>query len=244
MAKLLEVQDLKKEFNLHILSDKYINALTGVSFDLEEGEIIGLTGKSGSGKSTLMKCIYRTYLGTFGSAMYTSAEFGKVDLITADEHVILKLRRTEITYCSQFLSVIPRIPAREIVASALNKKLVSFSDSAIKQAEEVLDRLNLPTALWDAFPSTFSGGEQQRINIARAIVSHPRFLLVDEPTASLDQKTKDAVVDMILELKNEGTSVLCITHDTYTLGRLSDRVYSVENKSFVDNKQTVTQEGV
>ena len=90
-------------------------------------------------------------------------------------------------------------------------------------AKEMLEKLGLPTSLWDAFPVTFSGGEQQRINVARAIIARPRFLLIDEPTASLDQKTKDVVVDLILDLKQNGTSVLCISHDEYTLEKLVDR---------------------
>jgi alpha-D-ribose 1-methylphosphonate 5-triphosphate synthase subunit PhnL len=126
----------------------------------------------------------------------------------------------------------PRIPALEVVAARLIAKGWDTA-RAIELAEGYLTRLNLPEDLWDAYPSTFSGGEQQRINIAQAIISHPRLLLVDEPTASLDQVTKDAVIEMIIELKAQGTSVICITHDIYTLDGLSDRVFKMEVGDFI-----------
>jgi alpha-D-ribose 1-methylphosphonate 5-triphosphate synthase subunit PhnL len=223
---------------MHILSDKRIDALSGISLELGEGEAIGLTGPSGSGKSTLMKCIYRTYVPTSGSIRYSSMEYGPVDLATCSEQLILTLRRTEITYCSQFLSVIPRIPALEVVASRLAEKGVPMEE-ACDETRSILGRLNLPEELWDAYPSTFSGGEQQRINIARAIVARPRLLLVDEPTASLDPKTKDAVIDMVLELKDRGAAVVCITHDAYTLDGISDRVYRMESRDFVSSDAAV-----
>ncbi len=218
---ILEVNDLSKEFNLHILNNKRIEALKRINFTMEEGEIIGLTGKSGSGKSSLMKCIYRTYLASSGKIMYNS-KAGQIDLVTADDHLVIELRRNEITYCSQFLSVIPRVSAVDVVCENLFR-VEKDKELARKQAKTMLEQLGLPIELWDAFPSTFSGGEQQRINVARAIIASPRFLLIDEPTASLDAKTKDVVIDLILSLKKNGTSVLCISHDEYTLERLVDR---------------------
>ncbi|WCT14612.1 phosphonate C-P lyase system protein PhnL [Mucilaginibacter jinjuensis] len=218
---ILEVTNLSKDFNLHILNNKRIEALKNINFTMQEGEIIGLTGKSGSGKSSLMKCIYRTYLASSGEIIYLSRE-GAIDLVKADDHRIIDLRKNEITYCSQFLSVIPRVSAVDVVCENLFR-VEKDKDHARSQAKIMLEQLGLPYELWDAFPVTFSGGEQQRINVARAIIAKPRFLLIDEPTASLDAKTKDVVVDMILQLKAEGTSVLVISHDEYTLERLCDR---------------------
>lgn len=222
MKSFLEVKNLSKNFLMHILGEKLIPALDDINFSMEQGEIVGLTGKSGSGKSSLMKCIYRTYLASHGEIMYESSTYGRIDLRTATEHQILKIRKEEMTYCSQFLQVIPRVPAVEIVAESLLLKGVEESE-AYSKARDFLDRLGLPRELWDAYPSTFSGGEQQRINVARSIISHPRFLLIDEPTASLDQKTKDVVIEAIQEMKAGGTSVILITHDAYTLEKLSDR---------------------
>lgn len=220
---ILEINDLSKSFRLHILNDKKIEALKSIHFTLEEGEIVGLTGKSGSGKSSLMKCIYRTYLASSGEIVYHSGS-GPVDLVRAGDHTVLELRKKEITYCSQFLSVIPRVAAVDVVCERLPR-----ADTNRELAREMLERLGLPVELWDAFPVTFSGGEQQRINVARAIISRPRLLLIDEPTASLDVRTKDVVIDLILELKRQGTSVLCISHDEYTLDRLTDRRLNLQH---------------
>jgi alpha-D-ribose 1-methylphosphonate 5-triphosphate synthase subunit PhnL len=227
MAKLLEVLDLEKRFELHILNEKGIEALRQVSFDVDEGEIVGLTGKTGSGKSTLMKCIYRTYLASGGKILFHSEEGGVVDLGSASEHEVLRIRKRQMTYCSQFLQVIPRVPAIDVVASALASRGRSL-DEARRAASECFERLSLPKELWDAYPATFSGGEQQRVNIARAMIAHPRLLLVDEPTASLDMKTKDAVIDMLLDLKRTGTSIILITHDEHTLTRMADRSLHLE----------------
>ncbi|QEM08977.1 ATP-binding cassette domain-containing protein [Mucilaginibacter rubeus] len=221
MMNILEVNDLSKVFNLHILNNKKIEALSDINFTMQEGEIIGLTGKSGSGKSSLMKCIYRTYLASSGQIIYTSKD-GSLDLVKADDHRVIELRKTEINYCSQFLSVIPRVTAVDVVCENLFR-IEKDKQVARDKAKQMLEELALPGELFDAFPVTFSGGEQQRINVARAIIASPRFLLIDEPTASLDARTKDVVIDMILGLKQNGTSVLCISHDEYTLERLCDR---------------------
>lgn len=218
---ILEVNNLSKVFELHILNDKKFTALKQINFSMKEGEIIGLTGKSGSGKSSLMKCIYRTYLATAGEIIYNSL-VGPMDMVKADDHRIIELRKNEITYCSQFLSVIPRVSAVDVVCETLFR-IGKNKDRSRELAKQMLESLGLPYELFDAYPVTFSGGEQQRINVARAIIAQPRFLLIDEPTASLDQKTKDVVIDMILKLKENGTSVLCISHDEYALEKMTDR---------------------
>ncbi|TDX00837.1 phosphonate C-P lyase system protein PhnL [Dinghuibacter silviterrae] len=218
---VIEVNALYKSFVLHILGGKEITALSDIHFTVAEGEIVGLTGKSGSGKSSLMKCLYRTYLATSGEIRY-AARGGWIDLVRASDHTMIGLRRSEIRYCAQFLSVIPRVSALDVVAEPLYGVLRDRS-AARERAMALLERLGLPQGLWDAYPVTFSGGEQQRINVARAVIAQPRLLLIDEPTASLDARTKDTVVDLIRELKHEGASVLCISHDEYTLEKLVDR---------------------
>jgi alpha-D-ribose 1-methylphosphonate 5-triphosphate synthase subunit PhnL len=228
MEKILEIVDLQKRFELHILNEKQIEALHQVSLDVNEGEIVALTGKSGSGKSSLMKCIYRTYLASGGKILYRNGQGEVIDLASASDYEILRIRKTEMTYCSQFLQVIPRVSAMDVVASGLVARGRSMEE-ARRATSECFERLSLPTELWDAYPSTFSGGEQQRVNIARAMISCPRILLVDEPTASLDLKTKNAVIDMLLDLKRAGTSIILITHDEHTLTKMSDRSLHLEN---------------
>jgi alpha-D-ribose 1-methylphosphonate 5-triphosphate synthase subunit PhnL len=228
MGKLLEVVNLQKQFELHILNEKQIDALHPVSFEVNEGEIVALTGKSGSGKSTLMKCIHRTYLASGGHIYYHREQGSVIDLATASEHEVIQIRRSEMTYCSQFLQVIPRVPAIDVVASALVVRGASLEE-ARRATSECFRHLSLPDELWDAYPATFSGGEQQRVNIARAMISRPRILLVDEPTASLDLKTKNAVIEMLLDLKRTGTSIILISHDEHTLNHTSDRSLHLED---------------
>jgi alpha-D-ribose 1-methylphosphonate 5-triphosphate synthase subunit PhnL len=233
---IVEVRRLSKQFDLHILNEKRIQALESIDLDMAEGEIIGLTGKSGSGKSSLMKCLYRTYLSSAGHIFYRTGQGKVIDLASAGDHDIIRLRRTEIRYCSQFLSVIPRVSAVDVVSEPL---MPILKDRAFAQdaAKDLLERLGLPKGLWDAYPVTFSGGEQQRINVARAIISRPRLLLIDEPTASLDTRTKDVVIDLIRSLKTTGTSVLCISHDEYALDRLSDRRLHLQSGRIVHSIQ-------
>jgi alpha-D-ribose 1-methylphosphonate 5-triphosphate synthase subunit PhnL len=228
MGSLLKLVDLEKRFELHILNKKTIAALHRVSLEVGEGEILALTGKSGSGKSTIMKCVYRTYLASGGQIFYRTRQGEIIDLASASEHAVLRVRKAEMTYCSQFLQVIPRVPAIDVVASALVARDRSI-DEARHAASDCLERLSLPKELWDGYPATFSGGEQQRVNIARAMISRPRILLLDEPTASLDLKTKDAVIEMLLELKRAGTSIILISHDEHTLAKMSDRSLHLEN---------------
>jgi alpha-D-ribose 1-methylphosphonate 5-triphosphate synthase subunit PhnL len=235
MIPILEVRNLSKTFILHNLNNKKIEALTDVNFSINQGEVVGLTGKSGSGKSTLIKSIYRTYLATSGEMVYHSKKYGLIDLVKASQHKIIDLRRNEITYCSQFLKVIPRVTAIDIVAENIIKKEAD-RPMAREEAKELINALGLPRELWDSYPMNFSGGEQQRINIARAIIAKPRFLLVDEPTASLDQKTKDVVIRLILDLKQYGTSVLCITHDNYTLESLTDKNIHLQEGTILEEE--------
>jgi alpha-D-ribose 1-methylphosphonate 5-triphosphate synthase subunit PhnL len=221
MYPILEIKNLTKSFTMHILQGKKIEALLDVNFTVNEGEIIGLTGKSGSGKSSLMKCIYRTYLSENGQILYHSND-GIVDLVKANDYEILHLRKSEINYCAQFLSVIPRVSALQIVAQPLLKK--GFEATiANERAMHILKALGLSESLWSGFPVTFSGGEQQRINVARAIIDPPRLLLIDEPTASLDPTTKNVVIEMLLGLKKLGTTIVCISHDEFTLDNLVNR---------------------
>ncbi len=240
MKPILEVKNLMKTFTMHILNGKQIPALKNVSFSVNEGEIVGLIGKSGSGKSTLMKCIYRTYLANSGQISFHSKDHGVIDLAKAADHEVLYLRKNEITYCSQFLHVIPRVSAIDVVASGAVSHGATWEE-ARKKAKKLLKLLGLPRELWDAFPATFSGGEQQRINIARAVIAAPRFLVIDEPTASLDPKTKDVVIDLVLELKAKGTAVLCISHDQHTLDRMCDRLVALKHGEIIE-KELIAEE--
>ncbi|WAM33475.1 phosphonate C-P lyase system protein PhnL [Caldicellulosiruptor morganii] len=226
MESILEVKNLSKHFVLHMLQKKKIKGFENISFSLKEKEAIGIIGKSGSGKSSLLKCIYRTYIPTSGSVIFNSKIFGPIDLASASEDKILVLRNKEISYVSQFFKVIPRVSAIEIVSSELLKR-GKKKEEAYYIASQYLERLDIPKDLWDAYPATFSGGQQQRLNIIKAIIVKPRLLLIDEPTASLDRYSKNKVIDLLLELKDEGTSIVGVFHDTDSMKRLVDKVYKI-----------------
>ncbi|HEX9062700.1 MAG TPA: phosphonate C-P lyase system protein PhnL [Clostridia bacterium] len=227
---MLNVINLSKTFLMHIRGGKKITSLYDVSFSVAKGEFLGITGPSGSGKSSLLKCIYRSYIPTSGNIFYDSELKGTVDMAIADEHTVLALRKSEIGYISQFLHVIPRVNAIDVITDALKSKGFS-EDESLPMAGNYLSRVGIPESLWEMYPSTFSGGEKQRLNIVHAIASKPRLLLLDEPTASLDSGTKKEVVSLIKELKDEGTAMVGVFHDYETLMQLSDREYAIKSDS-------------
>jgi alpha-D-ribose 1-methylphosphonate 5-triphosphate synthase subunit PhnL len=227
---LLKVDNLSKRFHIHILGNKVINAFRGISFHIKRGEFLGLSGPSGSGKSSILKCIYRTYLPTEGHIWFDSAVHGELDIASAPNQVVLDLRRKEVGYISQFLKVIPRVPAIEIVAEPLITKKRMPSHEARQAAGELLRKLNIPAYLFDAYPSSFSGGEQQRVNIARAVIWAPRLLLLDEPTASLDKSSIAIVIELLKTLKTQGTTMIGIFHDRDIMDSVTDRTYELKQE--------------
>lgn len=229
--QILEIKDLTKNFYLHG-AKKEIKSCKDVNFTLDEGQFIGIVGLSGAGKSTILKCINRSYLATCGEIIYRSKAFGDIDLTKASEREILYLRKHEIGYVSQFLNVMPRTTAKEHVMGAL---LEAGEDmvSATKKAEEMLSYFKLSEELWDIYPNTFSGGERLRLNLAHTMVKNPRLMLLDEPTASLDNKTKILVKDMLVRLKNEKTSMIGIFHDLEFMDGVCDKVFNISEGKIV-----------
>ena len=225
---MLKVENLSKVFNIHILNDKLIEGFNGVSFSVKKGTSLGISGPSGAGKSSILKCIYRKYLSTSGKILYESGLFGNVDLATADEHVILKIREKEFGYITQFLRVIPRVPCIDIVVEPLLSKGIE-REQARDMTVELLRKMRIPEKLFEAYPSTFSGGEQQRINIAKEVISAPGILLLDEPTASLDKKSVETVLEILEDLKKSGTTMIGVFHDKKVLKEFSDEIYRLEN---------------
>lgn len=230
MTKLLEVNHLSKSFTVHHLN-KTMKAVDDIQFTLQTGEFLGIIGKSGSGKSTILKSIYRTYLPEFGEILYDSEKYGLVDLAILPERDILYLRKHEIGYVSQFLNVLPRTTARELVEQAVIE-MGRTAEEASQVAVETLTHFELDRELWDSYPNTFSGGQKLRLNISRAIVKKPRLLLLDEPTASLDDASKIKVREMLERLKTEGTTIIGIFHDIEFMEGLCDRVFELK-KQFV-----------
>ncbi|MDC7218427.1 MAG: ATP-binding cassette domain-containing protein [Spirochaetales bacterium] len=226
MENMLEIKDLGKNFRIHDLNKK-ISACQGINLTLKEGEFIGITGRSGSGKSTILKMIYRTYLPDEGEIRYNSAQWGLMSLSEAEERQVLYLRKYELGYVSQFLDVLPRMSARSIIEQAV-LEMGKTLEEAREETVRMLSHFELDETLWDSYAATFSGGEKLRLNIARAMVKHPRLLLLDEPTASLDNHSKIKVRQLIEQLKAEGTTMLGIFHDIEFMEGLCDREFSMQ----------------
>ena len=227
LQPILAVRKLKKDFHMHLVDGRIIEPFSDITFDVESGKLFIISGKSGAGKTSILKCIYRTYLTTSGEIWYSSRLFGRVNIATASEDVVVRLRERELGYCSQFLKVLPRVPAVDVTAEPLIRCGISPAD-AQSEAAKWLKRLGIEESRWQASPVTFSGGEQQRLNLARAFIAAPRLLLLDEPTASLDARSKAIVLEMIGEAKAAGVTIVTVSHDTASLASLADDSFVLE----------------
>lgn len=220
---------MTKTFKLHLHEQALsVTPFRDLSFAVQAGEFLGIAGPSGIGKSSILKCVYRTYLPTAGEVRFDSAAYGPIDLAQATERQVSRLRKFEMGYVSQFLRVIPRVSALDIVAERLLAHGAA-PDEARRKAQSMLEDLRIPQSLWSAYPATFSGGEQQRINLARAFVVRPRLLILDEPTASLDAGTKHNVLALLQQMKREGTTIVGIFHDTEFMEQIADRVFDLSS---------------
>jgi alpha-D-ribose 1-methylphosphonate 5-triphosphate synthase subunit PhnL len=224
MDWILKVEGLAKDFRLHTQGGIRLPVFDGLNLALCPGESAAVCGPSGVGKSSLLRLVYGNY--RIGAGAIRVRHRGRVvDLAAASSDVILDLRRWTVGYVSQFLRVIPRVPARDIVMEPLLQRGVDAAQ-ARRRAEDLLVRLRIPERLWPLSPTTFSGGEQQRINIARGFAAFYPLMLLDEPTASLDPVNRQTVLDLIRAARQEGAAILSIFHDPAdrqaTTGRVID----------------------
>lgn len=211
MSAVLRIDDLDKSFELHQQGGVRIPVFDGLTAEIEAGEAVAVTGPSGRGKSSLLKLIYGTYRAS-GGTIRVRHDGAWVDVVSAAARDVLAIRRRTIGYVTQFLRVIPRVPAELIVAEPLTDRGIPL-ELALERARALLERLNIPQRLWHLSPMTFSGGEQQRVNIARGFAARFPVLLLDEPTASLDSQNRARVLDLIEEARAEGTAVIGVFHD-------------------------------
>ncbi|SFS19346.1 alpha-D-ribose 1-methylphosphonate 5-triphosphate synthase subunit PhnL [Dyella sp. OK004] len=220
---MLELRGLAKSFELHQQHDTRLDVLDGIELTLHAGECVVLSGPSGAGKSTLLRVIYANYRSSRGAVRVRHA--GEwLDLAEATPHQVLDVRRRTLGYVSQFLRVIPRVQALDIVAEPLIGAGVAVEE-ARQRAGALLHRLNVPERLWPLPPGTFSGGEQQRVNIARGLIVHRPLLLLDEPTASLDAENRQVVAQLLEEARHAGAAVLGIFHDEDMRDRVATRLF-------------------
>ncbi len=229
MATPLVVSEVSKSFTMHLRDGIKLPVVSDVSFSVASGECVVLGGPSGIGKSSLLKMIYGNYAVDSGQILVKHQD-RIVDLATTDPRTIIEVRRQTLGYVSQFLRTVPRVAAIDVVAEPLVARGTK-ADIAREKAAELLAKLNLPEALWQLPPATFSGGEQQRVNIARGFITDHTILLLDEPTASLDAKNRAVVVEMIAEKKQKGVGLLGIFHDEEVREAVADRILDVQKFS-------------
>ena len=225
MEPVLRIEALAKSFTLHNQGGVTLDVLGRVDLDLRPGECVALNGRSGTGKSTLLRTIHGNYKAASGRIL-VAHRGAWADIATAQPRRMLEIRRHTIGYVSQFLHVIPRISALDIVAEPMRGRGVP-AEAARERAARLLGRLNVPERLWSLAPATFSGGEQQRINIARGFAVEYPILLLDEPTASLDGENRQAVLALIDEARTRGTAMIGIFHDAEVRERAATRLYEM-----------------
>lgn len=221
MTPVIDIRDVAKTFTLHNQGGTVLRVMSGASLQVFPGECVGLTGASGAGKSTLMRMIWGNYLAASGSITVAGT-----DIAHATPRAIIALRRDRMAYVSQFLRVVPRVPTLDVVAEPVLARGMP-EDDARAAATTLLTRLNIPERLWSLSPTTFSGGEQQRVNIARGFIRHAEALLLDEPTASLDAANREVVLTLIEEAKARGSAIIGIFHDESARVRICDRLVDV-----------------
>jgi alpha-D-ribose 1-methylphosphonate 5-triphosphate synthase subunit PhnL len=221
----IRIEDIAKTFMLHNQGSTSVPVFANVSLEVSVGECVVLSGVSGVGKSTMLRAIYGNYAPSDGSVkLFHDGEY--VDITNAPPHVVLDIRRRTMGYVSQFLRVIPRIPTLQLVMEPLLENGVDEGE-AKDRAEAILGMLNLPKALWGLPPATFSGGEQQRVNIARVMVREYPVLLLDEPTASLDAANRQTVIKLMNAARDRGTAMVGIFHDEAVRDAVATRFFDV-----------------
>ncbi len=222
----ITVTQVSKTFVLHNQGGTQLPVLNQMSFHVDAGECVVLYGQSGCGKSTLLKMLFGNYLADSGSIeIHTDQEV--VDLVQAHPHDVLTLRRQTLSFVSQFLRVIPRVSTWDLVSDPL--KRIGVDPSEIEdRVTQILHRLNLPESLWQLAPATFSGGEQQRVNIARSLILDSPIILLDEPTASLDANNREVVAELISEARARGAALVGIFHDDHLRAQIASRLIHLE----------------
>lgn len=229
---VLQLDGYAKFFTLHSQS-KLIPSAHEVNLTVYASQLTALTGPTGAGKSSVLKGIFRTYLPSAGRILYRARNGNVIDMARAEEYQVLELRRAEISCVTQFLHCLPRQAALDVVAKPLCL-LGATREIARERAGQILTQLNLPERLWSVSPANFSGGEKQRVNLARGLVTSPRLILLDEPTASLDPATAELVLELITQVKRRGAAILAIFHDPEITRRLADSVIELQPASSIE----------
>jgi alpha-D-ribose 1-methylphosphonate 5-triphosphate synthase subunit PhnL len=225
MIPMIDIRNAEKTFIMHLQDGIRLPVVRGVSFQVSAGECVVLAGPSGAGKSSILKMLFGNYRCD-GGVIGVQHQGASIDIAQAEPRQILGVRRHTIGYVSQFLRAVPRVAAIDVVAEPLLAHGMPRPEAQAK-ASALLRRLNIPERLWKLPPSTFSGGEQQRVNIARGFISNLPILLLDEPTASLDAANRAVVVELVAEKKSNGVAMVAIVHDDDVRKLIADRTVDV-----------------
>lgn len=228
----ISAHGLRKRFVLHLQGGLELDVLDGASLQVTPGECVALVGPSGAGKSSLMRALYGNYR-VDGGRIDIRHDGGMIDIASASAADILAVRRHSLGYVSQFLRAIPRLSALDVVASSAIARGMAAAQ-ARTQAAAMLERLHIPPALHALPPITFSGGEQQRVNLARSFICDWPTLLLDEPTASLDPVSRNTVCDLIAEACQRGCAIVAIVHDPLLRERIANRTVRLENGTTIE----------
>ena len=220
---MLRTEGLAKTFTLHLRGGMQLPVLSGIDLNVAAGECVVLSGPSGAGKSTLIRSLYGNY-GAEAGRIWIRHQGAMVDIASAEPRIVLAVRRETLGYVSQFLRVVPRVGTLDIVADELITRGMRHEE-ARETASALLLRLNIPRRLHGIPPATFSGGEQQRVNLARGFIARHPILLLDEPTASLDAENRAVVIDMIAQAKSSGIAIVAICHDAEVRDAIADRLF-------------------
>jgi len=225
----IDVRGIEKSFTLHNRGGANVSGFSEVSFSVKRGELLALTGPSGAGKSSVLKAIYRTYPLNSGQILFHRRDNVTVNLAKCSESEVLRLRKREISFVTQFLKILPRITALQAVALPLIESGVDELQ-ALDRAAELLDFLGIREELFHISPLTFSGGEQQRVNIARGVIAPKSLILLDEPTASLDGESAEKILTLLTDLKEKGIAMVAIFHDKKKIKSVADKTYEIMRK--------------
>lgn len=204
---LIQVKDVKREFKTGEVVTK---VLRGISFNIDEGEFVAIMGPSGSGKSTLMHILGFLDKASSGQFLYKGKDVSKLD-----DDELAKMRNQEIGFVFQAFHLLPKLSVLDNVKLPLLYSTHITYKNKDKAARQALDQVGLSHRL-NYFPNQISGGEKQRVAIARSLVNEPAVVLADEPTGNLDSKSGQQIMSILQNLNNSGRTIILVTHEKYT----------------------------
>ena len=220
MKSFIELKNVKKTY---VIGEQKFNALDGINLEINQGEFVVILGPSGAGKSTLLNL-----LGGMDKATSGSIIIGEDNIAKFNDNELTRYRAHDVGFIFQFYNIMPTLTVEE------NVNLIKDVTNTSKDAKEVLKSVGISRHA-DKFPQELSGGEQQRVSIARAIMKNPKVLLCDEPTGALDSKTRVEILKLLREQSDQDTTVIIVTHNAL-IANIADRVIKIKNGKVESNE--------